>query len=54
MVSSKANLHSGPDHDDSLSQKLVFKAKISREGGPVGVSRGQSLLDSDIFYHLER
>ena len=53
MVSSKTNLHSGPDQIASLSQKLVFKAKISGEGGPVGVSRGQAPLESEVFYYLK-
>ena len=38
--------------EDGLhSQKLVFKAKISGEGGPVGVSRGQAPLESEVFYY---
>ena len=46
-------LHFGPSQITSLSQKLVFKAKISGEGGPVGVSRGQAPLESEVFYYLK-
>ena len=52
MVSSKTNLHSGPNHDDSLSQKLVFKAKIEWGVGPRGGLEGQTPQDSVIFFHL--
>ena len=33
---------------------LVFKAKISGDGGPVGVLRGQAPLESEVIYHLKR
>ena len=48
------HLHSSSFHDGSLSQKLVFKAKICGDGGPVGVSRGQAPLESEVFYYLKR
>ena len=46
-------LHTGPNQDGLHSQKLVFKPKISGKGGPVGVSRGQAPLESEVFYYLK-
>ena len=46
-------LYTAPDRDGLHSQKLVFKPKISGEGGPVGVSRGQAPLESEVFYCLK-
>ena len=53
MVSSKANLQVSPDQIALHSQKLVFEAKISGGGGPLGVSRGKTPLESEVFYHLK-
>ena len=53
MVSSKANLQVSPVQIALHSQKLVFKEKFRGEADPVGVSRGQTPLESEIFYHLK-
>ena len=47
------HLHSSFFHDGLHSQKLVFKAIIGGEGGPVGVSRGQTPLESENVHHLK-
>ena len=49
-----AYLHTGPDQDRLHSQKLVFKAKIGGDGGPVGVSRGHAPLESEVLYYFKR
>ena len=52
-VSEDTYLHFGPSQIAPLSQKLVFKAKICGEGGPVGVSRGHAPLESEVFYYFK-
>ena len=47
-------LYTSPDQDSLHSQKLVFKVKIRGDGGPVGVSRGQAPLESEVFYYFKR
>ena len=48
------NLYLGLIQIATCTQKLVFKAIICGEGGPVGVSRGQTPLESENVYHLKR
>ena len=43
----------GPNQICLHCQKLVFKARICGDGGPVGVSRGQAPLESEVFYYLK-
>ena len=44
----------GPNQIRLHSQKLVFKAIIWGDGGPVGVSRGHAPLESEVFYYFKR
>ena len=48
------NFNTGPNQDGLHSQKLVFKVKIRGDGVPVGVSKCQDPLESEVFYHLKR
>ena len=49
-----AYLHACPIQIGLHSQKLIFKAKIIGGRGPMGVSRGRTPQESDLFYSLER
>ena len=47
-------LHIGPSQDRLHSQKLVFKVKIWRGHGPLGVWGVIPPLEFDLFYVLEK
>ena len=50
----KLHLHIGPNQIRLHSQKLVFKAIIWGDGGPVGVSRGHAPQESEVFFYFKR
>ena len=47
-------LHSSPNQIRSPTQKLVFKVKIHWGHGPCGGLGGQTPVESDLFYSVER